>query len=190
MTIYLIRHTQTVMGKGVCYGQADVEVDYKMFHPTAEYIKATLPANSIDEVISSPAKRCKVLAKEIANGNDYKIEKKIHELNFGEWELKNWEEINGEEFNKWCDDYITNAPPKGENYQSMLKRVKSFWDNIQKNRNRGKKIAIVTHAGVIRALLSLLLDIPLDKSFYIKIGFGKIVQVNIIDIKYNEIIFI
>ncbi len=188
MTIFLIRHTQTVINSGVCYGQADVEVDYKLFQPAAEYIKATLPSNSIDQVISSPSKRCKVLAREIANGSDFKVDKKIQELNFGEWELKKWEDINGEEFNQWCDDYITNAPPNGENYQSMLKRVKSFWDNIQTRKE--KRIAIVTHAGVIRTLLSLLLDIPLDKSFYIKVDFGKILQINIIDKKYSEIIFI
>ena len=59
MEIFLVRHTETVCEKGICYGQADMDIK----EPYIEFfqeIKTQLPTDAI--LYSSPLLRCKKMA--------------------------------------------------------------------------------------------------------------------------------
>jgi len=174
--IYLIRHTQVDIKSGICYGQTDVPLIDQTFKIQS------LPENAL--VISSPLQRCLQLAKKLNHGNPVKTDERIMELNFGNWEMQNWNDIDKDLFQEWTNDYVNIAPPNGESYQALFERCQAFWNNLIAN-EAYETVIIVTHLGVIRALLALILEMPLKKSFCIQNDFGAI---NKLKFHHNQII--
>ncbi len=174
MDIFFIRHTETVVEKGVCYGISDVslkDASFENFHQQ----KAKLP-QQFDEVISSPLKRCLQLAHHLTD-KEIITDERLIELDFGNWEMKPWSEIPETEITPWMNDFVTISPPNGESFVTLAKRTSSFVDEL---RNRPEKtILVVAHAGSIRAMLSEVLSIPLKESFKLHLDFGGIIQVEI-----------
>ncbi len=168
MEIYIIRHTTPDIEKGVCYGQADLDLA-PTFPKESEAILKDIPSNENFKVISSPLKRCALLAKRF---NDVVVlDDRLKELNFGDWELKKWDDIPEGEINPWMQDFVNVTVPNGESYIDLASRTNAFFEEL-KHSNDTNDLIIVTHAGVIRAFLSNLLGIPLTKSFSIKLEYG------------------
>lgn len=170
MEIYVIRHTTPKIEKGICYGQSDLDLvdDYKTEFKT---IAAQIPNTSDFRVISSPLKRCALLAKHFNNTPEF--DDRLKELNFGSWELKPWNAIPEEEINPWMVDFVNVAVPKGESYTALALRVKSCFNDIL-NSETNQNIIIVSHAGPIRAFLASVLKVDLKDSFNIKINYGDV----------------
>ena len=176
MEVHLIRHTTPQVEKGVIYGQR-LNVDVTdSFVNEAETLKAQISAINFDKVYSSPALRCVKLADHLFD-KDYHIDQRLSEMDFGEWEGRKWDDIPQPELNEWMENYQVVSPPGGESMNQMVLRLNDFVKHI-KGQNLSK-VALVTHAGVIRILLSQYQNIPTDKMFEIKIGFGEAISVNI-----------
>ncbi|SFA73558.1 alpha-ribazole phosphatase [Flavobacterium swingsii] len=173
MEVYLVRHTETVCEKGICYGQADVEIqdDYLSLF---ESIKTKIPSNAI--VYSSPLKRCTVLANHISEGN-FKTDSRLMEMNFGDWELKKWNDIPEDEMNPWMQDFVNVPVPNGESFVQLYERVNTFFDEI-KNTNPSNPVVIITHAGVIRSVLCKISNLLLQDAFQNKVDFGEVKKIN------------
>ena len=173
MDIYLIRHSQVKVGSGICYGQSDVALaDH--FADEFQRIQTqipTLPENTL--VISSPLQRCLQLAKTLNHGNHpIMIEQRIIELSFGDWEMQNWDDIDQTLLQTWTAGYVDIAPPNGESFQTLFNRSQAVWNEILTKSY--ETIILVTHLGVIRALLAHILEIPLQKSLCIQNDYGAI----------------
>ena len=174
MDIYIIRHTTPDIAKGICYGQTNLELTDD-FQTESDAILSKLPKNKTPIVYSSPLKRCTQLAARIASS--YSTDKRLLELNFGTWELKNWNDIPKNEMTPWMENFVHEKVPMGESYTELATRVAHFFEEIS-NTNH-EQIIIVTHGGVQRALLAQLTNTPLKKSFDIKIAYGQISKVSI-----------
>ena len=165
MEIYLVRHTITTADKTICYGQADVSVDIDQFKLSFPGILPKLP-ELIDTIFSSPLIRCSFLTEQLVKEKYpmavVKYDNRLKELNFGNWELKKWDEINKQELDKWMINFTTEKVPGGESNKELHDRVISFWNKITK---QNKNCCIVTHAGVIRSILSVINDSALDEAF-------------------------
>ena len=172
MEVYLIRHTETVCEKGICYGQADVAIQEPFEHLFQE-IKGQLPSEEM-KVISSPLKRCTVLADFLSNG-EIEEDARLMEMHFGNWELKNWNDISQEELNPWMKDFVSFQVPNGESFEILYERVLFFIDDLKKQSH--EKVAIVTHAGVIRSFLCYQQNLPLKEAFQNKVTFGQIIKI-------------
>ncbi|MEG1230080.1 MAG: histidine phosphatase family protein, partial [Flavobacterium sp.] len=86
MEIYLVRHTETVCEKGICYGQSDVDIAAP-FEMIFENIVSQLPSEAL--IFTSPLKRCVTLAKYIqakTKAISYQEDERLMEMNFGDWE--------------------------------------------------------------------------------------------------------
>lgn len=173
MEIYLIRHTTPKVDKGVCYGQSDLELS-DTFSEELDAVLHKIP-DDFDRVFSSPLHRCSKLAMHISA--DATTDPRLMELDFGEWENKRWEDIELPALNRWMDDFVNIPPPKGESFIDLQNRVVPAWTMITKQ--EVEKIAIVTHAGVIRVILSEILGFPLQNAFKIKLDYGKVSKIQI-----------
>jgi alpha-ribazole phosphatase len=198
MRIYLIRHTETVLQKGICYGQSDVSLapDFEL---QAEAVIAKLPSE-YSQIYASPLKRCQQLAEllseKLSKRRDGVIEptkdSRLKELNFGEWELQDWDNIYNSDrdfFNRWSKDYTSLCPPQGETYNALLKRVGEFWEEkifeCTSMNSEDNAVLLVTHAGVIRAILSKLLDIPIQQSFLVDLDYGSVTKIGMLNGLYK-----
>lgn len=176
MELYLIRHTTPDISKGICYGQSDINVLASKFIEETERIKFKLP-NDIELFITSPLKRCSELAAALTG--HYIIDERLKELNFGTWELKAWQDIADGELQPWMNDFVNCSTPLGESYIQLHQRCVAFLQEIVLRPY--KKVAIVTHAGNIRSMISYVLDLPLNKSFKVDIPYGALVKLYVFE---------
>lgn len=173
MEIYLVRHTETVCAKGICYGQANVAL-IQPYQEQFQEIKKQLPQEAF--FYSSPLERCTILADFLSSSN-FATDKRLMEMDFGRWELKSWDEIPKEEMNPWMNDFVNVKVPEGESFEIMNDRVLSFID--EKLTDDSKPIVIVTHAGVIRSFLCKQMNLPLKEAFSNKVEFGQVIKINL-----------
>ena len=123
MEVYLIRHTETVSEKGICYGQADVTL-LTPFEEQFQKIKQEL-GNETMVFYSSPLQRCLQLAEYLTK-DVIAIDKRLMEMHFGNWELQPWDTIPKEELNPWMEDFVSVQVPNGESFEILYERVLSF----------------------------------------------------------------
>jgi len=173
MEIYIIRHTTPDIEKGICYGQSDLDVA-NSFESEVSQILRKVTSNTDTKVYSSPLKRCTKLASKFSN--EIITDDRLMEINFGDWELKKWDDIPRKESDPWMNDFVNVTTPNGETYKEMFQRVNEVFSEIT-SKNEAKKIIIATHGGVIRCILSKLKNISLQNSFDIKVEYGDVFKI-------------
>lgn len=178
MEIYLVRHTETVCDKGICYGQSDVGIR-EPYMPLFESIAQQLPKEAV--LYSSPLKRCVFLAQYIQSTNtigSLHIDQRLMEMHFGDWELRYWNEIPRDDLDPWMEDFVRKNTPNGESFVELHQRVSEFLDQLLLLQCQKPKV-IVTHSGVIRSIGCSLNNIPLKEAFVDQIDFGAVLKMNI-----------
>lgn len=160
MEIYLIRHTTPDIARGVCYGQSDIDVTAS-FEAEAAAIGQYLPA-TIGAVYSSPLQRCSKLAARLFPSHEAVYSDALKEIDCGDWELLEWDAIPPVDLQPWMEDFVTRRLPNGENYVDLYNRCTAFFEAIPRQTS---PIAIVSHGGVLRSLLSHITQTPLHESF-------------------------
>jgi alpha-ribazole phosphatase len=148
LDLYFIRHTSVNVKEGICYGYSDVELS-QTFESEVKILKKKISISPQMIFYSSPLKRCILLAERLSI-TDPIIDTRLIELNFGDWELKDWSLINKTEREKWLNNFVNFRCPNGESYLDLYKRA---------------------------TVLSYILDIPLKKSFSIQINYGSVSKI-------------
>lgn len=170
MDIYLIRHTQTASAEGLCYGQSDIGLAIS-FPEEVEILHDKLP-QLLDEcrVFTSPLTRCLQLAETLSDS--VIVDNRLQELYFGDWEGKRFDDIDQVALRNWADNFSTAVPPNGESFSDLYQRTGEFWQELLANPS--EQVIVVTHAGVIRALLARVLSLPLANAFQFRIDDGSV----------------
>lgn len=175
MDIYLIRHTSVDVPKGLCYGQSDVP-STNTFEEEAKVIQKKLPSTQVDfDLHSSPLSRCTHLMEFLFLEKVFQTDKRWMEMNFGDWEMKLWNDIPEEESQPWMQDFVNVTTPNGESFSQMIARVKAVWEETLQQSTNDK--VIVCHGGVIRTILHLILEIPAQKVFAVDIDYGAMIKI-------------
>jgi alpha-ribazole phosphatase len=170
MEIYLIRHTTPAIERGTCYGCADLDVA-GTFKEEATRIKQLLPAFPLD-VYASPLQRCSKLAGFLF-GEAFTADDRLKELNFGEWEMQRWDDLGPDALQTWMNDYVYTRVPGGESYADLYARSLAVFGEVVA---AGRNAALVTHSGVIRSILAHATNTPLEKSFDLRVEYGRIAR--------------
>jgi alpha-ribazole phosphatase len=160
MELYLIRHTTPEVARGTCYGQSDIPLSSD-FLQEASTIKSYLPS-AIGKVYSSPLRRCSRLAEYLFPSHAINLDSNLMEIHCGDWEMRLWDEIPQAELEPWMNNFVGLSMPGGESYLQLYSRVRSCFEEIFR---QDESIAIITHGGVIRSILSHITETPLEQSF-------------------------
>lgn len=172
MQVHLIRHTTPDIATGICYGQTDIALA-NSFETEKNLIIKQLDSK-YDAVISSPLSRCTLLAQQIPT-QYYQTDTGLLEMNFGAWELQNWNDIP--QLHIWTNDFVNTKVEGGESFIQMYQRVVAFIEYLLAHSY--EKVAIVTHAGVIRIFWAWILEIPLQNVFRLNVGYGSVYRLNL-----------
>ncbi|MBA4536850.1 histidine phosphatase family protein [Bacillus aquiflavi] len=89
----------------------------------------------------------------------------LREIHFGEWEGKTFNELQHyKQYQKWLSHPLMYRPPNGETFSEFTTRIEGGWNQITEKiiREKSRKIAVVTHGGVIRYLLSTYAPVKRD----------------------------
>lgn len=187
MDIYLIRHTEVAVGRSVSYGQSDVELATNYIEQRDRIItllpSETDPSAQPTYLFSSPLNRCRLLANDLAKSSavdlqTVQFDERLKELNFGEWEMTPWTDIPRSSLDPWMADFVNVGPPNGETFQNLFDRVGDFWTEkiIPLAVQNAGPAYVVTHGGVIRALLCLFLDLSLQNAYRIHLDYGSLTK--------------
>ncbi|MDR0990746.1 MAG: alpha-ribazole phosphatase family protein [Propionibacteriaceae bacterium] len=174
MKLWLIRHPAPLDAAGRCYGRTDLNVAAATVAATARDLRPLLP-ESFDAVVSSPRRRCTALAAALSD--HYDLDDRLAELDFGAWEGQLWADIDRAAFDQWAADYVTRTPPGGESWSDVQQRVGQWLGELRSQ--PFERVAVVTHTGVIRALLSLVIELPLVSTWRIDLPFGAVVTLEL-----------
>ncbi len=162
--IFLIRHGMTEGNFKKRYiGVTDEEL-CERGKMLLEKIKEKRQSNEIDHVYVSPLKRCLETAEILYPGVLKTVIDGLRECNFGNFENKNYQELNGDaEYQKWIESGGIVAFPGGEDPKAFKNRsVKTFLETVYQAEK--EKIAFVVHGGTIMSIMEALIQPP--KSFY------------------------
>ncbi len=182
--LYLVRHGETELNKKGCYyGWTDCELTQNGVEQ-AELLHQSFQKIKLDVTISSDLKRAVNTASIVCDGKDIEILKdtRLRELNFGAWEGKHYTEIMQqykENWEAWTRDWQNAAPIQGESFTEMCQKVCQCIDELIA-RYRDKEVLIVTHQGVLRIIITYLLNISMDKiwSFNFSQGTYSVLELN------------
>jgi alpha-ribazole phosphatase len=168
--VFLIRHPRPLLAAGVCYGQLDVDCEDPL--PVARRLRPLLPNDT--RVIASPLRRTRGLAEALHLQPEF--DARLMEINFGDWEGKQWADINRELIDAWAADVLNFVPPGGESVAMLQARAIDCITGLEE-----KRIALLTHGGVIRVLLGHWAKLPVEEWSQFKLAFGSVTVVDIDD---------
>jgi len=178
--IYLVRHGDVNLVPDICYGQLDCELTESYVQDVqslVDYFQSKPSAMEHMQIISSPLIRCLKLAKGLQKDLQptfipLKTENAFQEINFGDWEGKTWQSIGKQAIDDWSADLLDYQFINGESARQFDQRVITAWLQLNETLCLAKQtqnIVLITHAGVIRSILSHFLKIPLDHALTLKI---------------------
>ncbi len=164
--IYLLRHGQTI-------SRLDYNVNLKQPDPglddtgicQAELLGRRLQAYSIEALYSSDLERAKQTAHIV---NRYLhtailLKSQLREIDMGAVPMKSWNAYP-EYYAEWLKHETDLPYPEGEAGSDVQKRAWTIIEEILAQYTQA--VAVVTHGGVIRVLLSACLGLELEKRFH------------------------
>lgn len=170
---FLVRHGETRWNKEQRYqGCSDVPLS-SVGMAQAQMLRERLSSEDIDVIYASDLCRAMETARIIASAHKLQVivSRELRELDFGELEGMPVEEVN-QRYPQIARAWSTHPPdfvfPGGEGLQELFSRVSPFARRLQQDHSE-KTVLIVTHGGVVRALLCALLGLGLEHWWQLRV---------------------
>jgi broad specificity phosphatase PhoE len=164
ITFFLIRHAscsglgQTLWGRtpGVCLNERG-----KL---QAQRLAERFRGMTLQAIYSSPLERALETAETIARSMNLEVTKNpaFDEINFGEWTGKSFDTLSSDEtWRQFNRDRSTTRIPGGESFLEVQTRVVTGLERLS-SQHANARVAIVSHADVIKAAVGYFAATPID----------------------------
>ena len=151
--LWLIRHGKTEGNKLARYIGT---TDEPLCQEGTDFLKK-MDYPEVQDIYVSPLKRCVQTAEILFPGKPVHIIEELAECDFGEFENKNYKELEGNaKYQAWIDSNGTLPFPGGESREAFKSRNLRGFDRAVTGciRNHVSEAALVVHGGTIMAILS------------------------------------
>jgi broad specificity phosphatase PhoE len=182
--LFLLRHGEVESRyQRVFGGQIDMDLS-PQGRVQAEALAKYLRGTKFDAIYSSPMKRAQqTLAPLLANDKIAATTlPNLCEVHFGDWTGLSWQGVHDKyqvSAFQWLEMLEQAAVPNGECSKTFRARIEPCLKEILENQF-GKNVAVVCHGGVIRMMLSILLELPLPKLAHFEIDYASLTQVHLL----------
>ncbi|MDC8759865.1 histidine phosphatase family protein [Janthinobacterium fluminis] len=156
MRLILVRHPKPLVAPGLCYGRTDLAVAPDELARARDALAATLAPGL--PLFSSPLRRCAELAAQLPCAS-LSVDARLAEIDFGNWEMRSWDDIPRAEVDAWAADVAHYRPGGGESVLQMAARVAAFHDELAQRQTAAA--LVVCHAGTMRLLAARHAGLPL-----------------------------
>ena len=179
--LFLLRHAEVEARYQRVFG-GTIDMELSPFGKTqADALAKYLRSEKFDAIYASPMIRAQQTLAAILENRALQpiIREGLREVDFGIWTGLSWQELHDRHrisAFEWLDHLDRGAIEKAECGKTFRARIEPCLDEILKTQE-GKTVAIVCHGGVIRMLLSILLDLPLPKMARFEIEYASVTQV-------------
>jgi alpha-ribazole phosphatase len=156
--LLFIRHAETDMAGTFC-GQSDPTVN-AAGHRQIQKLAERLRTEPIAAVFTSDLQRSVTTARALAESFAIPCITRpaLREIGFGKWEGLTWEDVENLDLTfatQWLESFPRLTPPDGESFEIFEARVMAEIRYLLSPSARSL-VAVVTHAGVMRAVLRTL----------------------------------
>ncbi len=173
--LILIRHCQSRDAGERYIGRTDTPLT-EQGREKAKAVCSRLASLPCDTFYSSPALRARETLRPLLDKDPslkVVVLPELQEIDFGKWEGLSFAEIQAqapERVAEWAKGELSFSFPEGESQKLFWQRVRQVGDQVLAGAE--KRVAVVTHGGVIRYLLCHYLGLPPEKnrSFQIDLG--------------------
>lgn len=184
--IDLLRHGETECGGGFRGSLDDV------LTPAGwqQMRRSTQDTGPWDVLVTSPLQRCATFARELADERQLPLEvhADLRELHFGEWEGRSAAELMetapDDLGHFWRDPYRF-TPPGGEPLVAFEQRVLGALAELH-GRHAGRRLLLITHAGVMRVLLARAQGLPRERLLEVVVGHGELHRLEDLSIHHPD----
>jgi broad specificity phosphatase PhoE len=177
MTITLVRHGEVEEAfRGKYNGHSDIALS-PYGKEQAKELGIKLQKEKFDKIYCSDLRRTRETLKELNLNAETIFSEKLREKSWGIHEGKSFEEIEAmgikyKNFTQWIEDL------DGEDATLYKERIRVyFYEVIAKE--KAQNILVVTHAGVISTLLSIVNRCSLEEAFNTKIEHGVPIKIDL-----------
>lgn len=176
--LFLIRHGETPFNKAKRYcGITDVSLTRKGVQQVKR-LSDKLRHIKINLVYTSPLRRTCQTAQLIFDSKiSLRLASALKELNFGKWEGLTLKEIIARYpamAKRWLNQPLKTKAPQGESIAYLRTRVMRFVRQLVKTQEGYQNIALVTHSGPIRVIISEMLGLGPMGYWYINPSLGSV----------------
>lgn len=154
-TILLVRHGRVDGMTERLWGRTDVSLNLCGIDD-AESAADACCANGLDAIVCSPRRRARETAAILAarTSAPVRIAPEFDEVDYGRWTGRPFEELAEDAaWRQYNEARATAVIPGGETLDALTRRIRMGLDQVQ--RESAGRVAIVTHAEVIRGALLL-----------------------------------
>jgi alpha-ribazole phosphatase len=131
---------------------------------------------------SSPKQRCTQTAEVLARNLPINVDDDLREIDFGRWEDCSFEQVRHTDPDL-VDRWATFAPdftfPGGEGLTEFLCRVRATTDRLVEE--SAETVLVVTHGGVIRAMICYLLGLAPRQYVLFHVGYAALAVIDLYD---------
>ncbi len=177
--LYFIRHGEVEERYHRIFGGSRIDMALSpLGHRHAQALADWFGDGVLDAVYTSPMQRVHQTAAPLleAKGLLPVVLPDLREVDFGDWTGHGWGDVQ-EKFGvvafDWLEILEKSALPNGESAESLLNRVRPCLQRII-DENPHRSVAVVCHGGIIRVMLSLLLEMPLSHMAHFNVDYGSV----------------
>ena len=192
--LHLVRHGEVDEAYHEVFGgQIDMELS-PLGHEQARRLAKFLGDRHFDRIYCSPMLRVRQTAKPLldALGREAEVIDDLREVDFGVWTGHKWHEIQ-EKFGVDAEDWLVHLEngdvAEAEPMVECRSRIRGSLEQMM-DEGAGQDVLVLCHGGVIRMLLSLLLDEPFSKMDRFEVDFASLTVIehrsNRVEIKLHN----
>ncbi|HEU5056807.1 MAG TPA: histidine phosphatase family protein [Kofleriaceae bacterium] len=176
-TVFLIRHGVTAWhAEGRVLGQRDIPLSAAGM-AQAEAAAAAVRGVKMSEVLSSPLQRAIQTAEIIgqAAGIEVARDPRLIDFQLGKWTGMTYDDVaKNEEYQRFLQQPESERIPGGESLDDIRRRAVSAVEQALSDNATGDALAIVTHAGIIRVLITHYMGSPPANYHRVRVSPGSI----------------
>lgn len=180
--LFLLRHAEVEERYHRIFGgRIDMNLS-ALGHEQAGRLAGYLANITFDAIYASPMKRAQQTLEPLARGRAVAAQTLdgLREVDFGDWTGLSWEGVHsqfGVSAFDWLKQMEQHGFPNGDTAASFRTRVDPCLQQILRE-CPGKTVAVVCHGGVVRMLLSLLLDLPVPFTAKFEVDYAGVSRVD------------
>lgn len=176
-TFVLLRHGETALTPEKRFsgsGGSDPELSDTGRHQAARAAEAFAARGTVQEIVSSPLRRCRETAQAVADrlGLEVRVEEGLRETDFGAWEGLTFAEVrerHGADLTAWLASPDAAPTGGGESFAEVAERVSVTRDRLI-SLYKGRTALVVTHVTPIKTLVRLALGAPPESLFRMELS--------------------
>lgn len=178
--VFLVRHGVAEGAEDIAVGQVDLPLSAtgaESLHQLARSWSGRPPDHLFASDLARASSSAAILGE--AWNLDVAIDARLRELHFGDWDGRPWSEIRATEgavLKEWMDSWWRRPAPGGESMGDVARRAAEWLDEILAA-HAGETVVAVAHGGSIRTALCHVLELSLERAFYLHLDHGRVSSV-------------